>query len=208
MFRDVIHSVVLASLLSLPMPSQEAPQPEHGIPDGAKFVIRLDDKLDTRKMHSGKRFKAKLSEDLLGPDGSIIARGSKIKGHVSAVDNGFHARMLLSFDEIETRHGWVPLFATVTDVPGEHGLKPPDDEGELEREGTNKRHEIEGAGVGAGVGAGTGAIAGGGKGAAIGAGIGAAAGALSSLFTDRSLVLQKGTMLELRLDRPLHIYSR
>jgi hypothetical protein len=153
-------------------------------------------------MHSGKRFKAKLSEDLLGPDGSIIERGSKIKGHVSAVDNGFHARMLLSFDEIETRHGWVPLFATVTDVPGEHGLKPPDDEGELEREGTNKRHEIERAGVG------TGAIAGGGKGAAIGAGIGAAAGALSSLFTDRSLVLQKGTMLELRLDRPLHIYSR
>ena len=159
-------------------------------------------------MHSGKRFKAKLSEDLLGPDGSIIERGSKIKGHVSAVDNGFHARMLLSFDEIETRHGWVPLFATVTDVPGEHGLKPPDDEGELEREGTNKRHEIERAGVGTGVGAGTGAIAGGGKGAAIGAGIGAAAGALSSLFTDRSLVLQKGTMLELRLDRPLHIYSR
>ena len=208
MFRDVIHSVVLASLLSLPMPSQEAPQPEHGFPDGAKFVIRLDDKLDTRKMHSGKRFKAKLSEDLLGPDGSIIERGSKIKGHVSAVDNGFHARMLLSFDEIETRHSWVPLFATVTDVPGEHGLKPPDDEGELEREGTNKRHEIEGAGVGAGVGAGTGAIAGGGKGAAIGAGIGAAARALSSLFTDRSLVLQKGTMLELRLDRPLHIYSR
>ena len=58
------------------------------------------------------------------------------------------------------------------------------------------------------MGAATGAIAGGGKGAAIGAGIGAVGGFLSSLFTDRSLVLQKGTILELRLDRPLHIYYR
>ena len=33
----------------------------------------------------------------------MMLRGSKIKGHVSAVGNGFHPRLLLSFDEIETR---------------------------------------------------------------------------------------------------------
>ena len=208
MLRGLINSVISVSLMAAAASGQEPPGPERGVPDGTKFVIRLEDKLDTRRMHSGKRFKAKLSEDLVGPDGSLIEHGSKIKGHVSAVDNGFHARMLLSFDEIETHHGWVPLFATVTDVPGEHGLKAPDEEGELEREGANKHRDVERAGVGAGIGAAGGAIAGGGRGAAIGAGIGAVGGVLSALFSDRSLVLQKGTVLELRLDRPLHIYYR
>jgi len=208
MLRKLVSSAVLGFLLSLACPAQEQPTPEHGIPDGTKFVIRLEDKLDTRKLQSGKRFKAKLSEDLVGPDGSLIEHGSKIKGHVSAVDHGFHARVLLSFDEIETRNGWVPLIATVTDVPGEHGLKSPDEEGQLEREGVNKRRDVERAGVGAGIGAAGGAVAGGGKGAAIGAGIGAVGGALSALFTDRSLVLPKGTILELRLDRALHLYDR
>ena len=208
MLRRVIAAGILASLLTLPIAAQEQSRPEPGIPDGTKFVIRLEYKLDTRKLQSGKRFKAKLSEDLVGPDGSVIEHGRKIKGHISSVDNGFHARMLLSFDEIETGHGWVPLFATVTDVPGEHGLRAPDEEGQLEREGANKRREVERAGVGAGVGAAGGAIAGGGKGAAIGAAIGATGGVLSALFTDRNLILQKGTVLELRLDRPLHIYYR
>jgi len=206
--RIVICFVFLLSQLSLAASAQDRPIPERGIPDGTKFVVRLEDKLDTRKLQPGKHFKAKLSEDLVGPDGSFIEHGRKIKGHVSAVDKGFHARILLSFDEIETRNGWMPLIATVTDVPGERGLKAPDEEGELEREGANKRRDVERAGVGAGIGAAGGAIAGGGKGAAIGAGIGAVGGALSALFTDRSLVLQKGTILELRLDRPLHLYYR
>src|SRR5262249_45975648 len=128
--RIVICFSFLLPQLLLAASAQDRPVPERGIPDGTKFVVRLEDKLDTRKLQSGKRFKAKLSEDLVGPDGSFIEHGRKIKGHVSAVDNGFHARMLLSFDEIETRNGWMPLIATVTDVPGERGLKAPDEEGE------------------------------------------------------------------------------
>ena len=41
---------------------------------------------------------------------------------MSEVGNGFHPRLLLSFDEIETQRGWTPLMATIIDVPGEHGL--------------------------------------------------------------------------------------
>jgi outer membrane lipoprotein SlyB len=59
--------------------------------------------------------------------------------------------------------------------------------------------------VGAGVGAIGGGAVGGGKGAAIGAGVGAAAGVVEALFSDRRLQLQKGTMLEVRLDRPLQL---
>ena len=198
---------VLSAVMVIAAAAQDPRPPlaPHTIPDGTTFLIRLEDKLDTSRLQPGKHFKAKVAEDLVGPDGAMIPRGKKIKGHVSSVDNGFHARLLLSFDEIETEHGWVPLIATVTDVPGERGIKRPDEEGEIERKGADKRHEVERAGIGAGVGAAGGAVAGGGRGAAIGAGIGAVAGAVSGLFTDRRLRLEKGTTLELRLDHPLQV---
>jgi hypothetical protein len=182
-----------------------SPAPPHTIPDGTTFLIRLDDKLDTSKQQQGKHFKAKLAEDLVAPDGCTIPRGKKVKGHVSSVEQGLHARMLLSFDEIETNHGWMPLIATLTGVPGEHGVKAPDSEGEIERKGMSKRHEIEAIAVGAGLGAIAGSVAGGGKGAGIGAGAGAGAGALAGILTDRNLKLDKGTIMEVRLDHPLQI---
>jgi hypothetical protein len=202
-----LTAVPLSSLLSaqeVRAQEQGPPLPPRTIPDGTKFLIRLEDKLDAARVQPGRRFKAKLLEDLVGPDETRILRDSRIKGHISSVGNGFHPRLLLSFDEIETERGWVPLIATLTDVPGERGLKVPDEEGEIEREG-NRRREAESAGVGAGVGAVGGAAAGGGKGAAIGAGIGAAAGVVEGLFSDRRLELLKGTTLELRLDRPLQV---
>jgi hypothetical protein len=168
-------------------------------------MIRLDDTLDTNKMEPGKKFKAKLAEDLVAPDGTVIPAGKKVKGHVSDVERGFHGRILLSFDEIETRHGWRPLVASVSDVPGEHGVKPVGDEGEIERKGRSKQRTIEEAAAGAAIGATAGAIAAGGRGAAIGAGAGAGAGIAAGLLLDRNLKLQKGQQLELRLDRPLQV---
>jgi hypothetical protein len=208
---DAIRSCSLwylaLALAAVPLRAQDQrpSPPPRGIPDGTTFLIRLEDKLDASRVQPGKHFKAKLEDDLTGPDETMLLRGSKIKGHVSAVGNGLHPRLLLSFDEIETRRGWVPLIATVTGVPGEHGLKTLDDEGQIERQGSNRRREVESAGVGAGVGTIGGGAVGGGRGAAIGAGIGAAAGVVEALFSDRRLQLQKGTMLEVRLDRPLQV---
>ncbi len=183
-----------------------APTPlPNAIPEGQTFLIRLDDKLDTAKLKAGKRFSAKLAEDLQAPNGATIRRGAKIRGHVSSVEQGIHARMLLSFDEIDTRHGKMPLIATVTGVPGEKAAKPPDSEGEIEKRGMNKRREAEAIAVGAGIGATAGAAKGGGKGAGIGAGAGAAAGALAGFLTDRNITLNKGTTLEVRLDHPLQV---
>ena len=177
----------------------------NAIPEGTTFLIRLDDKLDTAKLQQGKHFKAKLSEDLIAPNGATIPRGKRVKGHVSAVDHGLHSRMLLSFDEIETDHGWMPLIATVTGVPGEHAAKQPDEEGTIERKGPSKGRMVEAAVVGAGIGAAAGTLGGGGRGAAIGAGAGAGLGALTGFLTGRDLKLDKGTILELRLDHPLQI---
>src|SRR5438067_10712717 len=192
------------SLAAFPLIAEESPNPPvapHTIPEGTTFLMRLEDRLDTNRLQQGKHFKAKLAEDLTAPDGTLIPRGKKVKGHVSAVENGFHARLLLSFDEIETNHGWVPLIATVTGVPGEHGVKPPDEEGEIERRGMNKRHEVERAGAGAGVDAIGGAVAGGGCGAAIGDSIGAAAGAVSGFFMDHHLRPDSCSALVVRLDQ-------
>jgi len=196
-------------LTTLPLTAQGplvAPPPvPNAVPEGSTFLIRLNDRLDTNDIRPGKRFSAKLAEDLVAADGAVIPRGKKIKGHVSSVEQGLHARMLLSFDEIDTNHGKMPLIATVTGVPGEHAAKQPNEEGEIERKGVSKGRMIETAAVGAGIGAVAGGAAGGGKGAGIGAGAGAGAGALSSLLTSRNLRLEKGTVLEVRLDHPLQI---
>lgn len=198
--------VILAGLAMAAQTSAIAPTPApNAIPEGSTFLIRLNDKLDTAKLKQGKKFSAKLAEDLVAPNGATIPRGKKVTGHVSGVDEGLHARLLLSFDEIETNHGKMPLIATVTGVPGEKAARQPNEEGEIERKSPSKGRMIETAAVGAGIGAIAGGVAGGGKGAGIGAGAGAAVGALGGLLTQRNITLNKGTVLEVRLDHPLQV---
>lgn len=210
-FRSRVLWCAFALLVTLRLVAEDpaiVPSVPNAIPEGTRFLVRLNDKLDTRNLQPGKHFKAKLAEDLVAPNGAVIPRGKTIKGHVSAVEPGFHARLLLSFDEMDTGHGAMPLIATVTGAPGEHAVKTPDDEGELQRKGMSKEHTIEAAAVGAGVGAVVGGATHGGKGAGIGAGIGAATGAAAGLLSDHDLRLEKGTVLELRLDYPLQIPYR
>jgi len=206
---DWIKIVAPVLLTALPIAAQGplvAPIPSlNAVPEGSTFLVRLNDRLDTSNLKPGKHFSAKLAEDLVAANGAVIPRGKKIKGHVSSVEQGLHARILLSFDEIDTNHGRMPLIATVTGVPGEHAAKQPDAEGEIERKGKSKAGMIETAAVGAGIGAIAGGAGGGGKGAGIGAGAGAGLGALTGILTDRNLRLEKGTVLELRLDHPLQV---
>ena len=178
--------------------------PSNYIPEGTRFVVLLDGKLESAKLKAGKQFRAKLGEDLTAPDGALIPRESKIKGHVSSVDQGLHGRILLTFDSIDTPHGWIPLAATVVDVPGEHGVKT-GKEGEIEKATLSKKRIAEGAIAGAAAGAGTGAIAGGAQDAGMGAAAGAAVGGTASALSDRDLKLIKGQQLELQLDRPLQV---
>ena len=130
-FRNSLPSLLLV-LVALTLGSSRlagqdtatAPQTAlNVVPQGTAFLIQLTDQLDTRRARRGDHFRATLAEDLAAANDSTLAPGRKIKGHVSAVEPGLHTRLLLSFDEIETDHGWLPLIATVTGVPGEHGLK-------------------------------------------------------------------------------------
>lgn len=184
------------------------PMPVNAVPQGTVLLIQLSDRLDTHTAKAGDHFQARLSEALTAGNGQTIDAGKKIKGHISAVEPGLRRRLLLSFDEIETGHGWVPLIATVTGVPGEHGLSQIGDEGEIGRKGMSKEQIAEAVVVGAGEGAEQGAHSGGKHGAVAGAGSGAADGAMSAFESSHDLVLDKGTALEIRLDRNLSIPTR
>lgn len=197
-------ALFVAFILAGVAAAQDAPAvPQNVLPQGTTALIQITDTLDTRTVKAGDHFQARLAEPLLTPNGLSIEAGKKIKGHISAVEPGLHTRLLLSFDEIETSHGWMPLIATVTGVPGEHGLQQVGDEGEIGRKGMTKEEIAEAVVVGAGEGAATGERNGGKRGAATGAGSGAADAALSAVESGHDLVLEKGTALEIRLDRNL-----
>lgn len=184
--------------------------PPNAIPEGTRFIVKLKDTLDTRNLEQGRHFKAELREDLVTPSGLIIPKGRTVKAHVATFERGYTgARMMLAMDELETRHGWVPLIATVMGVPGDPSIKSTGQEGEITQKGPDKKRVITNAAIGAGIGAASGAAAGGGKGAAVGAAAGAGLGSGASfLFKGSDLKLDKGTQLELRLDRDLVVPTR
>lgn len=202
----VCFCVVVTCTLPLFLNAQDEPAvPANAIPEGAIALIQLADRLDTHAARSGDRFQARLAEPLTASNGMTIEAGAKIKGHISAVEPGLRRRLLLSFDEIETGRGWRPLMATVTGVPGEHGLGRVGEEGQIGRKGLSKEEIAEAVVVGAGEGAKEGMHSGGKHGAVVGAGNGAADGALSAFESGHDLVLEQGTALEIRLDRGLLI---
>ena len=171
------------------------------VPNGTRFLVRLDDELSTRKHKVNKKFKGRTLEPLQTADGTILPPGARIHGHVSRLEPAGatgRARLWLTFDEIDTPSGKMPLVADVVSVPGDHSV----------RAGESKEGEIEAAAAGAAIGAVVGATAKGGKGAAIGAAIGGVTGFLISSGMGQELDLPKGTKLELELMRPLYVARR
>ncbi len=179
----------------------------NAIPEGTRFIIKLKDTLDTRNMREGEHFKAELREDLVTPSGLLIPKGRTVKAHVGRFEHGYTgSRMQLALDEIETRKGWVPLIGTITGVPGDPSIKATGEEGEIYRKGPDKKKVITNAAIGAAVGAVSGSTIAGGKGAAIGAAAGAGiGGGTGFLMKGSDMRLDKGTQLEVRLDRDLMV---
>ncbi len=204
--RHAILSFVFALVLfAAGLPVAAASDSE--VPAGTRFLVELRDKLDARKVHTGKHFEARTLESLQASDGSVIQTGSRLRGRVSYVEE---TKMELQFEEINTGRGWRPIVATVSQVVGEKHVKGnTSSEGEISAKGSRGKHAAIGALIGAGAGAAIGGAKAGGTGAAIGAGAGGAGGALIGAASGgRDLVLEKGTRLELTLDRPLAIPYR
>lgn len=212
MNRSTVCERIAATILvalTLVVPAVAQSTPPSSVPNGTRFLVRLEDKLSTRKNKVGKKFKAKTLEALQTPDGAIVPPGADVRGHISRIEPAGitgRARLWLSWDEVRTRAGRLPLVASVASVPGEHSVRPGDSkEGEIESRTGMGQREAEAAAIGAAIGAASGAAVKGGKGAAIGAAAGAAAGFLVSSGMGQELELQKGAKIELQLDRPLYI---
>lgn len=202
-FAILTTALMLVAAPVSPVPGAAAESYYAEVPAGARFLVELRTKLDAKKVKPGKKFEARTLEAVRALDGSIIPPGAKLKGRVAHAEK---RGLTLRFEKIKAGRDYVPVIATVVGVLGEKKVKKKTDrEGEIEAKGGSGKNAAIGAGIGAGAGAAVGAAtAGGVKGTAIGAGIGAGAGALIGAASGgSSLVLHKGTRLELELDRPL-----
>ena len=203
-----------ASAESAAIPQNGTEQPPapalNAVPNGTHFLVGLDDEVNTGKDRVNKKFEVKTLEPIESTNGTVIPPGAKIRGHISRIEPAGttgRARIWLTFDEIDTHHGRLPLVAFVSSVPGEFSVKPGESkEGEIEARTSKGTQELEAAAGGAAMGATAGGkVTHSAKGAAAGAAIGGLAGFLVASGFGQELDLQKGTKLDLVLARPLYL---
>jgi hypothetical protein len=187
--------------------TQEQPGDAYKVPAGTRFLVALGEQLGTKEDKAGKHFVARTLERLTAADGSALAAGAEVRGHVDKVEPAAktgRARLWLTFDEIKTADGWRPLVAELIDAPGVHSIRVMyDHEGEIVAASSKRKQEEEAVAVGAFTGAAPGVVARDPKEAAIGAGIGAVTAFMMTSGLGQELTVEKDTKLELVLARPL-----
>jgi hypothetical protein len=196
--------------LSLPparTAGQEQPAEPYIVLAGTRFLAGLGEKLCTKDDKAGKRFVVRTLEPLTTGDGTTLAAGAEIRGHIDKVQpaaKAGRARLWLTFDDIRTASGWKPLVAELIDVPGVHSIRVVyDHEGEIVAASSKRQQEEEAVAAGAIAGAAAGVAARNAKEAAIGAGMGAATAFMMTSGLGQELTVEKDTKLELVLERAL-----
>ena len=188
-------------------PAQGMPAAAYVVPVGTRLLVALQDKLSTKEDKAGKRFRARTLEPLTSADGSVLAPGAEIQGHIDKVEPAEktgRARLWLTFDDIQMRAGRKPLVAQLIDAPGIHSIRVVyEHEGEIVAGSSQRKHEEEAMAAGAFAGAAPGVVARNPKEAAIGAGIGALTAFMITSGWGQELTVEKDTKLELVLARPL-----
>lgn len=139
-------------------------------------------------------------------------RGAAIRAHVSRLDapnQTGRARLWLTFDDIHTPGGRVPLVANLFDIPSDRSVRvAKGHEGEVESRNNPAIDQAEAAAGAAALGAFAGAKSGGTKEAAMGAAVSDVTAFLLASGLGQDLVLDKETKLELILERPLTLPAR
>lgn len=180
------------------------------VPLGTHFLVRLDDELKTATDKVNRKFNVRTLEPLETVHGYVLPPGARVHGHISRIETGGltgRARLWLTFDEIETRHGRVAIVAEVSSVPGDFGVRQgKSKEGEIEARTNNGARVLEAAAAGAAAGAAPGIATQNAKAAATGAAAGSAAAFVAaSSAVGQEVDLPKGTKIDLILDRPLYL---
>jgi hypothetical protein len=195
---------------------QKADGERHGLPmetyavaPGTKFLVRLEEELGTKGTQENAKFKVRTLEPLEAGSGIYLPPGAEIHGHISHVEPAGvagRAKLWLTFDEIHTKFGSLPIVAEVVSVPGDHGVKPGGaQEGLIEGRSSNQHDAAEAAAAGAAIGAVKGVKDKNKKEAAEGAALGALTAYLMESGRGHELNLPKGAKLELELERALYL---
>jgi hypothetical protein len=192
--------------------AQDQAAPPSAIPNGTRFLVGLDDVINTKGAKAGTAFTVHTLEPVAAPDGETLPQGTMISGHVDKVEPAHQtgrARIWLTFDNVKIMNESHPLVAFVSDIPGVHSVRVVfEREGAIETSTSKRQEEAEAAAAGAFVGAAPGVAAHNGKDAALGAAAGAVTAFMLSSGLGQELTLDKDTKLELTLDHPLYLNRR
>lgn len=188
----------------------------HGLPvevyavvPGTRFLVGLQQDMNTKLLRINQEFRVRTLEPLEAGSGIYLPAGAEIRGHVSRVESAGmtgRAKIWLTFDEIRTKFGKLPIVAEVASVPGDHSIKSgPMQEGVIEGRGGTQKDAAQAAAAGAAMGAIQGVKAKNKKEAAEGAAMGALEAYLMEAGRGQELELPKGAKLELELERALYL---
>jgi len=176
---------------------------------GTRFLVRLESNLNTKQVRKNQEFRVRTLEPLLAGQGNYLPSGAVIVGHVSRVDPAGatgRAKIWLTFDEIHTRFGDLPIVAEVSAVPGDHSIKPgPIQEGVIEGRSSTQKDAAQAAAGGAAMGALQGVRDKNKKEAAQAAALGALEAYLIESGRGQEIDLPQGAKLELELERALYL---
>ncbi len=210
--------VAMGFFLSLQVPLMTWARSRHDdrpyrvtVPDGITIRASLETTLSTKTARPGDRFTATVRDPVYVEGREVIPYGATIEGRVAEVKRPGHihhvGKLDISYERIDLPNGdREPLVASTAGTESRSGKRAKiNDEGEIAGPSSTKRKAAEVAGAG-GIGAAIGAIAGGAKGTAIGGGTGALIGLADAMRRrGRDLELPAGTLLVIRLDRPLRV---
>jgi peptidoglycan hydrolase-like protein with peptidoglycan-binding domain len=173
------------------------------IPDGTVLALRMETALSSETSKVGDPFTATVTQDVTVNNRVAIAAGSKVEGHVTAVEAARRmsksGTIAVDFDRLRLLDG------STYRIYGELTSLDPEQRKKIEEEsrisgGSTRNRSIVFIGGGAGVGAVIGVLSGGGKGAAIGTGVGAAIGTAAVLLSKgQEAEVRPGTEIGLQL---------
>jgi hypothetical protein len=206
-------STLLACLLVIAGASgAQANVNPRAIPSGTRFLASLTDTLSTKTANAGDHFTALTLEPITAIDGTVLQAGTAIRGHVDKAEQAHktgRARLWLTFDDVKTPAGWMPVVAVVDDVPGVHSIRVDEQRESAIEAQSDKRQDVEAAAAaGAFVGAATGVASRNAKDAAMGAAIGAVTAFMAVSGIGQEVTLDKTMKLELTLERDLALGAR
>ena len=213
-WRVLLCAIALAIFCVTPVyaQSQDASSasdtPTYAVAPGTRILVSLQTPISTKVDKTGKHIQVRTLEPLVTQDGTTLPSGAEIRGHLDKVQSAGktgRAHLWITFDDIRTQAGWIPLVASLIDAPGVHSIRVLyDREGEIEAPTSNHQQEALAMAMAALAGAEPGIANNNKQDAAKGAATGAAEAFMATSGIGQDLTLAQNMKLEIVLQRALY----